>query len=151
MKKLLFLLLATSVATAQYNNKINFNLLGDKTAHFVAEIEGIEGKIYLKQSLEYAPMIEGGFFVTSTAVGFSTELGIFDEYRIYTAPKLQFILRGGNVYPSAGAEIGIDKTFPSGFIIGIRATYDLRTDFVFWGGEEEWRASGFVKIGWRIR
>ncbi len=152
MKKLLLMLLVTGVTFAQYNNKINFNLLVDKTAHMVAEVEGMEGKMYFKQSLEYAPNIEGGYLATGTAVGFSTELGMFQHYRIYTAPKLQFILRGGNVYPSAGFELGIDKTFDSGFIIGIRGTYDYRSDFQYWDKfAAEWRPSGFVKIGWRIR
>jgi hypothetical protein len=152
MKKLLLLLLVASVATAQFNNKINFNLLADKTAHFVAEMEGIEGKMYFKQSLELAPNIDGGYLATGTAVGFSTELGMFQQYRIYTAPKLQFILRGGNVYPSAGFELGIDKTFNSGFIIGIRGSYDYRSDFNYWDRyAAEWRPSGFVKVGWRIR
>ena len=145
------LILATTVATAQYNNKINFNALIDRTGHLVAEIEGIEGIIYIKQSLEVAPFVEGGYFATGTALGLTKDLGIFQNHRIYAAPKLQFIVRGGNVYPSVGVEAGIDKTFWSGLILGVRVTNDYRTDFDFWGGEAKWQPSGCVKVGWLIR
>jgi hypothetical protein len=148
MKKILILLLSTGLVTAQ---EINFNLLVDRTAHIVTEIEGVEKHLYVKQSLEYAPQIEGGYFATGTAVGYTMELGLFRNYRIYTAPKVQFIVRGGNVYPSYGAEIGVDKTYWSGLILGIRATNDYRTDFDFWGGEASWQPSLFVKIGWKIK
>lgn len=144
------MLLATSVATAQ---EVNFNFLIDKTAHLVTEIEAVQNKVYLKQSLEFAPMIEGGFFVAGTSLGLTTKIGMFENYRIYAAPKIQFIVRGGYVYPSLGAEMGIDKFYNSGLIIGIRGTYDYRSDFEFWGNEfsPEWRPSGFIKIGWKIK
>jgi len=152
MKKLLLLLMFTIVGHSQINKTLNFNFLVDKTAHLITEIEAIEKNIYIKQSLEYAPMIEGGYFATGTALGYSKELGLFKNYRISIAPKLQFIVRGGNVYPSYGGEIGVDKTFWSGLILGIRGTYDYRTDFEYWGDKysADWQPSLFVKVGWKL-
>ena len=148
MKKLLFLLFSITVV-AQNQSKLNANFLVDRTAHLVIEIEGVEKNLYVKGAVEYAPNIKGGFFVLGSALGLSTDLR---QCRIYTAPKIQFILRGGNVYPSAGFELGIDKTFNSGLIIGIRGSYDYRSDFEYWDKyAAEWRPSGFVKVGWRIK
>lgn len=143
---LTLILLSTSV----FSQEIRVNGLIDRTAHIVAEIERIEGILYVKQSLEVAPNIEGGFLATGTAVGLTTNFGMFEQYRVYGAPKITFIARGGEVYSSAGGEIGFDKEVSDGFFIGIRGTYDYRTDFQYWGGQSAWQASGFLKIGIRL-
>jgi len=141
------ILLSTSV----FSQDIRVNGLIDRTAHIVAEIEAIERNIYIKQSFEVAPNIEGGFLATGTALGLTTNFGMFEQYRLYGAPKITFIARGGEVYSSAGGEIGFDKEVSDGFFIGIRGTYDYRTDFQYWGGASAWQASGFIKIGFKIR
>lgn len=129
-------------------NAVNF--VFDKSAHIGAEIERIEKNWYAKAQLEYAPKIDGGYMVIGTAVGYSKTFGMFDNFRLYTAPKIQFIRRGGNTYPSFGAELGLDRKSSTGLIVGLRGTYDYRTDFDFWGGKSEFRPSVFIKVGFEF-
>ncbi len=140
------ILLSTSV----FSQDIRLNGLIDRTAHIVAEIETIGRSMYIKQSFEVAPNIEGGFLATGSAVGLTTNFGMFEQYRLYGAPKISFILRDGALHSSAGGELGFDKEVADGLFIGIRGTYDYRTDFQYWGGQSDWQASGFIKIGIRL-
>lgn len=132
----------------QSQTKVNF--LFDKSTHLVGEIERVDDGLYAKVALEYAPNIEGGYTVVGASVGYSKDFGMFENFRFYTAPKIQFIRRGGYTHPSFGAELGFDNISDGGFIIGIRGTYDYRTDFDFWGGSAELRPSVFIKIGFEL-
>lgn len=148
MKKAITLLTLTlCLNLSAQRNYTAVNGILDITAHGGIELERVERNWYAKTSLEYAPRIDGGFLSLGASVGYSVRLGMFDEFRAYTAPKIQFIRRGGFTYPSFGMEAGIDKVFDSGFIIGVRGSYDYRSDFEFWGGSNEFRPSGFFKVG----
>lgn len=146
MKKLVTTAVLVFITSSQAQTNVNF--LADVSLHMVVELERVEENWYAKAAFEYAPNIDGGYAVLGASLGYSKVFGILEDMRFYTAPKIQFIRRGGYTYPSYGAELGLDRTFNSGLIIGVRGTYDYRSDFEFWGHDSaEFRPSVFFKVG----
>lgn len=70
--------------------------------------------------------------------------------RSYGGIRIVRVTRGSNAhYPMFGFEGGIDKYFNNIFV-GVRGTLDNRTDFVWSGADASYRASGFIKIGFKL-
>lgn len=149
MKRLITTTVLTFIVGVQAQTNVNF--LVDTSLHMAVELERVEENWYAKTAFEYAPNIEGGYTVLGASLGYSKVFGVLEDLRFYVAPKIQFIRRGGYTYPSYGAELGFDRTFNSGFILGVRGTYDYRSDFEFWGhNSAEFRPSVFFKVGFNL-
>lgn len=163
MKKLITLLLITSLSYSQDirlgdTETFNISILTDARAsikekgiNIGGEIELVSNAIYVRSGIQTFGVFQGGYVDWTTAGGINLKWGYFDDFRFYSGGRLGFIWRGGNSYPTAGAEAGLDYNFNSGFILGLRGTYDYRSDFEYWGNNKsEMRASTFIKIGWKL-
>lgn len=115
-----------------------------------AEIDYRENGLYIHSGLQSFAKIEGDYVDWTTGIGTNLNIGYFDDLRFYGGGRLGLIFRGGNTYPTVGAEIGTDYVFKNGISIGLRTTYDYRSDFEFWGGTPEMRLSTFIKLGIKL-
>ena len=156
--KLLSVLLLTSVSFAQVDfgkkEYFTFSVGIDPTAtierkspNLVAEIELVEKSFYIKAGVQILPALEGGYIDYAGGAGINITSGIFEEFRYYGGVRLGVIKRESYSYPLFGFEGGIDYNISESTFIGLRSTYDKRTDFEFWGGETEYRLSGFIRLG----
>jgi len=154
-------LLATALNYGQSNfrlNKVesfNFAVVIDPSAsiekkglNIGAEIE-YKYLMYVRASVTSFNQLNGGYVDFIGASGLNFTSGYFDQLRYYAGGRLGIISRGGNGYPTAGIECGIDYTIGR-LVLGLRATRDKRGDFEFYGEEPEMRNSGGVKIGWKL-
>jgi hypothetical protein len=155
------LLFASACAFGQSNfrlNKVdsfNFAIVIDPSAsiekkglNIGAEIEYI-GTVYTRTSVTSFSSLNGGYIDFVGAAGLNFTSGYFEQLRYYAGGRLGVIRRGGNGYPTAGIECGIDYTI-NRWVLGIRATRDRRGDFEFYNESPEMRNSGFVKIGRKL-
>lgn len=160
MKNLIIILFSvTATGQVSFGNSSSFNaaLLTDPYASYKekginigAEIEMVENWGYIRTGIQTFHVLEGGYIDWTTGMGLNFKTGYFDDFRYYAGGRIGFIWRDKNQYPTVGCEIGAEYNFGSGLILGIRGTYDYRSDFEFWGGESEMRFSGFVKVGWKL-
>ena len=163
MKKIIrLLLLLISLNTysqiSMFERKFTaVNIMADPYASYKEGGINIGGEIeyvgewgYVKTGVQTFAVLDGGYIDWTNAMGINLKLGYFDHQRIYFGGRGGWIIRGGNPYPTVGVEGGYDYIFDSGFIIGLRSTYDYREDFKYWGGEGEFRPSGFIKIGFKL-
>lgn len=155
------LLFATALTFGQSNFRLNktesFNLaiVIDPSAsieksglNIGAEIE-YNYLMYIRASATSFNQLKGGYVDFVGAAGINFTSGYFDQIRYYGGGRLGIISRGGNSYPTAGIECGIDYTIGR-MVLGIRAARDKRSDFKFYNESPEMRNSGFIKIGWKL-
>lgn len=162
MKKLITLLLLSTLSYSQnirFGDTETFNIsiltdvnasIKEKGLNIGGEIELVSNAIYVRSGIQTFSVLEGGYMDWTTGIGLNLKSGYFDNFRYYAGGRLGIIWREGNSYPTAGCEIGIEHNFNSGFILGLRSTYDYRSDFEYWGGQSEMRLSTFIKIGWKL-
>ena len=154
--KTLSLLLLFSIATfGQKMSNIGilidpYSSIKEQGINIGVEIDYRENAIYIHTGLQTFTAIKGGYTEWTTGGGYNLNIGYFDNLRAYAGGRLGLIFRGGNTYPTAGIEAGTDYVFDSGFSIGLRTTYDYRSDFDFWGGTAEMRPSGVIKLGFKL-
>ena len=154
-------LLATTLTFSQSNFRLNkvesFNLalVIDPSAsikksglNIGAEIE-YNYLMYIRVSVTSFSSLKGGYVDFIGAGGLNFTSGYFNQLRYYAGGRLGIINRGGNGYPTAGIEAGIDYTVGR-LVLGIRATRDKRADFEFYNESPEMRNSGFIKIGLKL-
>jgi hypothetical protein len=55
------------------------------------------------------------------------------------------------MYPTAGLEAGIDYNINDKISLGLRTTYDKRTDFMIYNAPQVMRQSGFIKLGFKVK
>lgn len=111
-----------------------------------AELEVVSYAKYVKIGLQSFTVLEGGYTDLTGGVGVNVTSGNFDQYRAYAGGRLGLVNRGKFIYPLVGAEGGVDLNIGKMFI-GVRATADYRSDFVFTDGVAQIRYSGFVRVG----
>lgn len=158
---IIILALICGIANAQSNfrlNKVdsfNFAMVIDPSAsiekkglNIGAEIEYI-GTVYTRASITSFTALNGGYLDLVGAAGLNFTSGYFEQFRYYAGGRLGIIRRGGNGYPTAGIECGIDYTIGN-MVLGIRATRDRRGDFEFYNESPEMRNSGFIKVGFKL-
>lgn len=163
MKNIITLLLITSISYSQnirFGDTETFNIsiltdpnasIKEKGINIGGEIEMVSNAIYVRTGIQTFSVLEGGYMDWTTGIGLNLKSGYFDNFRYYAGGRLGIIWRDGNSYPTAGCEIGIEHNFNSGFILGLRGTYDYRSDFEYWGNNKaEMRGSCFIKIGWKL-
>lgn len=114
------------------------------------EIEYV-GVPYAKFGVEYFSGTTPKYFDWHGAFGINIFLGLFDKTRFYSGIRLGRIYRGEKVRGDLfGLESGVDFNLTEKTFIGLRATYDYRNDGVFLGWDDYWRASGFIRVGFKF-
>lgn len=112
-----------------------------------AEIGLVSHWGYVRAGLQTFNKLEGGYIDLTGAGGISLRYGHFSPFRFYGGLRLGVIYREKYPYPTAGIEGGIDLYTQNNLVLGVRTTYDHRTDAKYWGGDHYNRLSGFVRIG----
>lgn len=162
MKKILLLLLLFTIggysqSGFRLNDKRDFNayLIVDPNASFKenglnigAGIEYME-YVYVGASITTFPALKDGYteFIGSFGLPFTS--GYFGNVKYYVG------LRGGVInrartYPTGGFEGGINVRVFENVSIGLKTTYIYRSDFTFYDYPNEFRASGFVVIIFKL-
>lgn len=115
-----------------------------------AEIEYV-GTIYAKLGIETHTGLDINYLDVHAATGLNLMLNRFDEYRAYAGVRFGRIWREDKaIVPFVGFESGLDVNVSDSFLIGLRATYDHRTEGDFLGYDRFWRYSGYIRIGIRF-
>ena len=151
------LIVACSAATAQ---NLRFNETEYFTASIIldpyasvksnglfigAEIEYV-GLIYTRAGIANFAVLEDGYTEVIGAIGLNLTSGYFEKVRYYAGGRLGVIKRQ-SANATAGLEAGIDLSLGESFFIGLRATYDYRSDFAFYDYPNEMRYNGLVRVG----
>jgi len=166
MKKLLFafMLVGMTASAQQFGTSEYFTAsayvdpagsIAETGINFGAELELVNYGMYVKAGFQSFDKLEGGYFDVAGAGGVNVTWGIFEEVRTYAGIRLGFIKRGYKVndsqtYPLFGFESGIDYNVSESFFVGLRSTYDYRSDFLWSGAKEEYQFSGFVRAGFKF-
>lgn len=161
MKNLILLLLVNSFAFAQCGFRLNKTeyfataiavdlgaSIKEKGLNIGAEIEYVRS-IYIKASITNFAVLKDGYTDITGSAGISFTSGYFEKFRYYAGGRLGLIYRSA-IYPTEGVEAGIDYMISKNTFIGIRNTYDYRSDQEFYDSPNEMRYSGFVKLGFKF-
>lgn len=156
MKTILFLLLPLlAIGQLRLNETESFNvaLIVDPYASYIeeglcigAEIE-YTGAVYTRLGITTFPKLTNGYTDITGGFGAVFTSGYFDTITYYTGIRLGVIIREAT-NGTAGIEVGINHKLSDSFIIGIRGTYDYRSDWKFYGEENGMQYSTFVKLGY---
>lgn len=163
-KILIILLLISITANAQFDRfglgkseHFNFSVsidpmgsLDTESPNLTAEIELEEHWFYIKGGSQINPGLEGGYIDLAGAVGLNFTTGLFETFRYYAGFRGGGIIRDGVVHPLFGYEAGINWNITDTFFIGLRGTYDYRSDWEFWGTDPDYLFNGSVRIGCRF-
>ena len=110
-----------------------------------AEIE-YSGTIYTRVGVSNFAVLQDGYTELIGGIGVNFSSGYFDNVRYYTGVRLGVIKRkAGNA--TAGLEAGIDFKLGDKAFIGLRATYDYRSDQEFYDYPNHMIGSGFIRLG----
>ncbi len=112
------------------------------------EIETVR-QVYVRASVTSFAKLTDGYTDFTGAFGLSFVSGYFERVRYYAGGRLGFISRKA-IFPTAGVEAGLDVMLSETFFIGVRSTYDYRSDFEFYDYPNEMRYSGFIKAGFKF-
>jgi hypothetical protein len=112
------------------------------------EIETVS-EVYVRASVTNFSALKDGYTDFTGAFGLSFTSGYFESIRYYAGGRLGLISRKA-IFPTAGVEAGIDFKLTEKVFVGLRSTYDYRSDFEFYDYPNEMRYSGFLKIGYKF-
>ena len=90
--------------------------------------------------------LEDGYTEAIGGIGINLTSGYFDKVRYYAVGRLGVIVRQ-SANATAGVECGFDMLLSDTVFIGLRATYDYRSDFAFYDYPNEMRFTGLVRVG----
>lgn len=114
------------------------------------EIEYV-GFIYAKAGTQVHSGLEPNYFDIHASTGLNLMLNRWDEYRAYAGVRFGRIWREDKArVPFIGFETGLDVNLDNDMIIGLRATYDHRTEGDFLGYDRFWRYSGFIRVAIKL-
>lgn len=111
------------------------------------EINYTEKLFYIHTGLQLFPALQVDYFDWTTGAGIAYKIRYFDNFKLYGGGRLGIIFREKYPYSTYGAEFGLDYNLTEKIIIGLRSTYDYRSDFKYYGAPADWRFSTFVKFG----
>lgn len=103
--------------------------------------------LYIKPSVQILPAIN--YVDTALGLGILLDKGYDKDWIFYSGIRLGFIHRGAT-YPLFGWECGIDRKITDNFYLGLRATYDWRTDFDFSQADAEYQFNGGIKATYKF-
>jgi len=157
MKLTTILLLFTAITNAQmlrFNETEYFttSIILDPSASFKenglfigGEIEYV-GLIYTRAGIATFATLEDGYTEVIGGIGINLTSGYFDKVRYYGGLRLGVIVRQ-SANATAGIECGFDVSISDTIFIGLRATYDYRSDFAFYDYPNEMRFTGLIRVG----
>lgn len=159
MKKLLIIVfLMSGICSAQSfrlntTDSFNFSVVVDPMAsieesglNIGAEINYV-GTVYTRASITHFAKLKDGYTDVIGAFGIVFTSGYFEQTQYYLGGRLGVIIREA-ANATAGLEAGIDRKITDNIVLGIRGTYDYRSDFEFYGAPNAMQYSTFVKIGY---
>ena len=110
-----------------------------------AEIE-YSGKIYTRAGIANFSVLKDGYTEIIGGIGLKFSSGYFENIRYYTGVRLGVIKRKA-ANATAGLEAGIDFKIGEKAFIGLRTSYDYRSDQAFYDYPNHMIGSGYVRIG----
>lgn len=110
-----------------------------------AEIE-YSGTIYTRVGIANFQVLKDGYTELIGGIGLNFTSGYFDRIRYYTGVRLGVIKRKA-ANATAGLEAGIDFKIGEKAFIGLRTSYDYRSDFEFYDYPNQMIGSGYIRIG----
>lgn len=103
---------------------------------------------YIRGFTQVHPVMEVPYLDLGAAMGVTLKVGHFSPLRYYFGGRLGVISRDWKFgYPTVGAEAGVNLLMRNNYVIGVRGTYDYRTDFKYWNNPSEWRPSAYLRLG----
>ncbi len=147
MKKLITLLLLTTLSYAQDQHSINIttdNMVFQKHlfyggVEFDAEFAN---NIYVRPQIHYADL-KDGYLETSCGVGYRLPL---ERLSLKGGAKIGLIHRAAT-YPLLAVEGAVEYLITEKIGIGLRGSYDKRGDANFYDGKGEvWNTQGYLKF-----
>jgi hypothetical protein len=118
--------------------------------NLTGEIELVSYWKYIKVNCQFQPDLQGGYIDYAGSFGINLTSGYFDTWRAYTGVRFGHIRRETYGYPLAGFEGGIDFYVTNSTFLGLRATGDWRSDFLYSGAEPAMRYSGTIRAGFKF-
>jgi hypothetical protein len=155
----LFSLAAFSQSEFRVNKTESFNIgvvvdpyasIKEHGLNIGLEIEYV-GLVYTRASITSFTVLKHGYTDFIGAFGINFTSGMWEKFRYYTGGRLGLIRRASNMYPTAGLEAGIDYNINDKISLGLRTTYDKRTDFMIYNAPQVMRQSGFIKLGFKVK
>ncbi len=159
MKKLFTIAFLTigMIVNAQNRESFNFSVsidpnasVKEKSINIMSEIEYYRNWFYIKGTMQFLPALKGGYIDYGGVGGLNIIINKVEETRVFAGVRLGVIRRGGNPYPMAGIEAGINKFLSEKMFVGAKFTVDKREDFKYWGGDPINRFSGYLTIGMKL-
>jgi len=158
MKKLILALLLTNLASAQIkfgsteyvSTSITIepkSSIKEKSLNATFEFQYTCHWLYIKPSVQILPSIN--YIDTALGLGVVLDKGYYQDWIYYAGIRLGYIHRGAT-YPLFGWEAGFDRKITDNLYIGLRATYDWRTDFDFSYSDAEYQFNGGIKATWKF-
>jgi len=160
---LLFLMWCALFATALTYGQSNFRLNKTESFNFAIVVDpsasinesglnaGIEicytGSVYTRLGVTSFAKLKDGYTDIIGGIGVVFTSGYFERTTYYSGIRLGVIIRQ-EANGSAGLEAGIDHKISNNLILGIRGTYDYRSDWEFYGADNGMQYSTFLKIGY---
>ncbi|GIZ08352.1 hypothetical protein [Flavobacterium sp. UMI-01] len=110
-----------------------------------AEIE-YSGTIYTRLGISNFSVLQDGYTEAIGGIGLNLTSGYFDNIRYYAGVRLGVIKRA-MTNATAGVEAGIDFKISDKAFIGLRTSYDYRSDQKFYDYPNHMVGSGYIRIG----
>ncbi|OYX86777.1 MAG: hypothetical protein B7Y83_00115 [Flavobacteriales bacterium 32-34-25] len=110
-----------------------------------AEIE-YSGTVYTRVGVANFQVLKDGYTELIGGIGLNFTSGYFDKVRYYTGIRLGVIKRKA-ANATAGLEAGIDFKIGNKAFIGLRTSYDYRSDQAFYDYPNHMIGSGYLRFG----
>lgn len=114
------------------------------------ELELVSYWKYIKINSQIMPSLEGGYIDFTGTFGTNITSGYFNQWRGYTGVRLGHIRRGKYGYPLAGIEVGVEFKISSNVFIGVRTSFDNRSDFKYSGAIPKVINSNYIEISFKL-
>jgi hypothetical protein len=160
--KTILLLLTSIFCTAQSGFRINkmetFNFTIVLDPHASIKEKGVSigaaieysGSVYTRASITSFPKLKGSYIELKGAFGMNFTSGYFEKIRYYAGGRLGFINIESTTYPTAGIEAGINIDLGDTAFLGVRGTYDKRSDSKFYNEPSKMKGSSYLLIGFKF-
>jgi hypothetical protein len=116
--------------------------------NYGVDIELVSYAKYVRFGVNRFENLEGSYTDFIGSSGLNLTSGYFNSMRYYSGLRLGLIYRIENVYPTAGVEGGFDVDLAKDLYIGLKVTYDYRSDMIAITLPVKWEESTSIRIGY---